>query len=289
MTNFSELKLHYHKAIKVVSKLAHKIMDNRIDESAAALAFYLTLATFPALIALIAILAYMPLFDLEKQIVQMISENIPGNAGIYIINTIQEVLREKKPTLLSFGFITALWLASSGMTSIISQLNYSFRSTTNRGFVHRRGVAIGLTLIYVLVLVFLSVLILVGRRLNFFILDYFGLSDFAKTTFFVLKYIIGFLFLIFSFSTIYYLAPGQKQKYRFSSLGAVLGSFALVLATVGFNFYISNFANYNQIYGSLGGIIIYMFWLYISGYILLIGAEINSAYYDSELKVPVRV
>lgn len=283
MMNISDLSLQFHKATKVASKLAHKIMDNRIDESAAALAFYLTLATFPALIALIAILAYMPLFDLEKQIVQIISENIPGNAGVYIINTIQEVLREKKPTLLSFGFITALWLASSGMTSVINQLSYSFRSTNRRGFFHQRGVAIGLTLIYVLVLVFLSIFILLGRRLNFFILDYFGLGDFAKTTFYILKYVIGFVFLIFSFSTIYYLAPWQKQRFRFASLGSLLGALTLVFATVGFNFYITNFANYNQIYGSLGGIIIYMFWLYISGYILLLGAEINSAYYESHL------
>ncbi len=278
---FKTKKNPFLKNISLFGQSSLKLIDEkRINESAAALAFYLTLATFPALIALLAILAYLPIQDIEKNLILTITQNIPGNAGEVVIKIIQEVLNEKKPTLLSFGFLTALWLASSGMIALINQLNFSFNTTKRRHYFYKRLVSMGLTLIYVLALVILSVLILLSQRINLLFLDFLGLSEHSKIIFYFFKFGLGFAFLLFSFSSIYYLAPSESQKFRFFSLGGVLGAIAMVIATIGFNYYIANFANYNEIYGSLGGIIIYMFWLYISGFILLVGAEINASYYD---------
>ncbi len=254
-----------------------KIQEERIAESSAALSFYLTLATFPALISLIAILAFLPIDGLEQNLLSLITQNIPGNAGDFLIKVIKEVLTEKKPTLLSFGFFATIWISSSGMTALINQLNFAFKVKENRGFTHKRIVSVGLTLIYVLALIFISFVIILGEKINLYIHITLGFSYLANTIFFILKYIFGFFVLLLTFSSIFCLAPSHRQKFNLFSFGSIFSSLTLVLASVGFNFYISNFASYNEIYGSLGGIIIYMLWLYIAGYILLLGAEINAA------------
>lgn len=278
------LKLLEHRYIEKAKRLVgltfEKINENRIDVGAASLAFYLTLATLPALISLIAILAYLPIEGLERTIIHSIAENAPGNAGTYLIKIVTEVLNKKEPTLVSLGFITTLWLSSSGMSAILNQMNFSFGVTTTRNFAYQRLVSLGITLIYVGVLVVLATLIIVGRKLNALVLDYFGLSYYSQVTYFIIKYGFGLIALLLSFALIYYLGPRKQQRFRVFSLGGLFGSLALVMATLGFDFYISNFAAYNEIYGSLGGIIIYMFWLYISGFILLLGAEINASYYN---------
>ncbi len=271
------MTIYFFKILKNTFRaIINKIQDVRMAESAAALAYYLTLATFPALISLVAILAYLPIPGLENNIVNTISSTVPGNSGEVLINILKEVISEKKPSILSFGFLAALWFSSSGMEALINQLNHSFKVKEVRSFARRRLVAIGLTLIYVFALILVTVVTVLGKKLNFFVHDLFGFSYMAKTTFFLIKYVIGFSFLLLLFSSVYYLAPSQKQEFKFISIGSCFSSIALVLAAIGFNFYISNLASYNQIYGSIGGVIIYMLWLYITGFILLFGAEINA-------------
>lgn len=261
---------------KSLTAIINKIVEVRMAESAAALAYYLTLATFPALISLVAIIAYLPIDGLEKNIVHLISNSVPGNSGLVIIEILKEVLSEKKPSLLSFGFFAAIWFSSSGMEAIINQLNYSFKVKELRSLGRRRLVAVGLTLIYVFSLIVVTLFTILGQKLNFIILDFFGFSYLAKTTYFIIKYFIGFGFLLLMFSSIFYFAPAQKQVFKFISAGSCFSSIVLVIAAIGFNFYISNLASYNEIYGSIGGVIVYMLWLYITGFILLLGAEINA-------------
>jgi membrane protein len=101
------------------------------------------------------------------------------------------------------------------------------------------------------------------------------MNDYSYLTFSILKFILGYFLLLLTLSSIYYLAPNHKRKFKLLSYGSLFGANVIIVASLIFNYYIVYFATYNQIYGSLAGIIIYMLWLYITSYVLLIGAEIN--------------
>lgn len=256
--------------------LSQKIVDDRVEEGSAALAFYLTLATFPAVISLIAILPFLPIPGLEQIITQSIAANIPGNAGNLIVDITREILSEKKPSLLSIGFISAVWVASSGMSAIMNQLNIVFAVTDRRSFIHKRLIAINLTAIYVLIFIVFSTTMILGQDFLEFALSTLNLSIYQSSILYFINHILGYALLLFAFSFIYYFAPGGKQKFKLFSIGSVFASTMITVAALIFNYYISNFSSYNQVYGSLGGIIIYMLWLYITGYVLLIGAVLNA-------------
>lgn len=268
-------------ALKIASlHIYEKIFKNRALEGAASLAFYLTLATFPALITLIAILPYLPIHGVDAFITNLLiqKENADTTSWIWV-DIAQEVLTVKRPKLLSFSFIFAIWATSSGMVAIMNQLNVVFEVNETRSIIRQRLIALALTVIYFAIIIFIASTIIIGQRYNNFILNFFGLSTYSNLTFTIFKYICGYLFLIFALSFIYYLGPNTKQKFIFLSYGSLFSVNIVLIASVIFNFYIFNIATYNEIYGSLGGMIVYMLWLYIIGFVLLVGGEINYYFY----------
>lgn len=262
-------------------RLFKKLEADSIMDSSAVLAYYLTLATIPALISLIAILAYLPTADLQSYIFNVILKNLPGQAGQMILDSINEVLNTKKPSLLSISFITALWATSSGMLAIMQQLNRVNSVQETRSLTNSRAVAVGLTLIYVSLYIFVTLVLIFSSKFNVYILKTLHLSSYSESIISIAKYFISFFLVNFMFSSIYFLAPNAKTRFVMISKGSAISTLVLILSTYIFNIYISNFSNYNQIYGSLGGIIMYMLWLYLYGFILLLGAEIDTLNKDS--------
>ncbi len=260
----------------VCLKLYAKLNSDNVLDSAAVLAYYLTLATIPALISLIAILAYVPTGDLQSNIIDTVLKNLPGQAGQMIVSAINDVLTNKKPSVLSISFLTALWATSSGMLAIMNQLNIVKAVKETRSIAKSRLVAVGLTLIYVTLYIFITLVLIFSSKFNVFILETLQLTSYSETIISIVKYCISFMLVNLMFSSIYYLAPNSKSKFVLITRGSVIATFILIMSTNIFNIYITNFSNYNQVYGSLGGIIMYMLWLYIYGFILLLGAEIDN-------------
>jgi membrane protein len=260
---------------KIAQKLSSKLESDRVSESAAAIAYYITFATFPALIALIALIPYLPIEGAEERIYSMMRSGLPTSVGNYIIEITESTLSTKRPGLVSTGFLGALWVASSGMASVIRQLDIISGSETNRGMVLNRSLAIGLTLLYLVSIVLASSLLTFTLNLESFFPDFVKENFIIATIFDFFGYAASLFILILGLSSLYYFGASGKKRYRLFSWGTVLSGLCIVIATLGFNFYVVNFGNFDQTYGSIGGIIIYMFWLYISSYVLLIGAEIN--------------
>ena len=257
---------------------AKEISEDRVNEGAAALAYYITLATFPALITVIALVPYFPIEGLEATLIQMINNNLPGNTGRILSEILKEVIDLNKPALFSTGFIAAIWATSSGMGSIINQLNVAYDIKEDRGIVKNRIAAIILTFGYMVTVVLATMLIIKSRGLSS------ALDELSDSSFFInymvsaVRYFIAYLVLLAGFASLYYFAPNSKLPFRFITPGSLFGSTVLILAAVGFDYYISNFANYDKTYGSIGGIVVYMVWLYIGSFVLLVGAEINGVY-----------
>lgn len=267
--------------IKRFAKITFKeIQNDRVSEGSAALAYYLTLASFPALISIIALIAYLPTESLDKFIFDAIRSNVPGSAGDFFMKTAKEVLDAHRPALLSGGFVAALWASSSGMCSVMNQLNVAYDLKESRGLILQRLVAIGLTLIYVVCLLTGSFLAVKSRGL-FSILDLWSesylLFSYAITA---VRYLIAYSILLASLASLYYLAPNTKLPFRFITPGSLVGATLIIVAALSFDYYISNFGSYNKTYGSIGGIIVFMVWVYIASFVILVGAEINAVYED---------
>jgi membrane protein len=189
---------------------------------------------------------------------------------------VTEVTREQRGGLLSFSLLGTLWAASSGMIAIMDQLNITYDVKEARSFVRARATAIILSLLFGLLVIGAFSLIVLGGVIQDWIGNRFGFSDALLTFFVVFRWIMIVLALLLGFAMIYRYAPNVEQKFMFITPGSVLGVTLLIIVSLGFAFYTSNFGDYSATYGSIGAVIILMLWLYIAGLVILIGSEINA-------------
>jgi membrane protein len=256
--------------------LNHEISDDNVFNGAAALAFYLTLAIFPAIILLMSIIPYLPIDRVDEAIMDLLGQALPSEAYGMVAGVVAEVTSERRGGLLSFGFLGTLWAASTGMYAIMQQLNITYDVKEGRSFLRARVTALVLSLLFGLLVLGAFSLIVLGGVIQDWIGSRFGFSEALLTFFAVFRWVLIVLALLLGFAMIYRYAPNVEQKFSFVSPGSVFGVLLLIVVSLGFTVYTSNFADYNATYGSIGAVIILMLWLYIAGLVILIGSEINA-------------
>jgi membrane protein len=256
--------------------LNQEMSEDNIFNGAAALGFYLTLALFPAMILLMTLIPYLPIQDVDKAIMDLLGQALPPEAYDMVEKVVSEVTSDKRGGLLSFGLLGTLWAASTGMFAIMQQLNITYDVKEGRNFIKARVIALILSLLFGLLVIGAFSLIVLGGVIQDWVGSQFGFSGALLTFFVVFRWVVIVLALLLGFAIIYKYAPNVEQKFRFITPGSVLGVTLLVIVSLGFAFYASNFGNYDATYGSIGAVIILMMWLYIAGLVILIGSEINA-------------
>ncbi len=258
-------------ALEVKRQAAHDNLTN----GAAAIGFYLMLALFPGLIFLLSILPYLPIPQLEQAIMDLLHQGMPGDAAGLLEGTVQSLVQQRQGGLLSLGLLGTLWAASAGMMAIMRQLNQTYNVDETRSFVRARGTALVMTVLFGVLVIGAMTLVVGGGFLQRWLITQTGLEQPVVILFGVLRWAIVLTLLLLAFSVFYYLGPNVDQEFRWISPGALFGVPVLVLAALGFRFYIENFNNYEATYGGLGAVIILMMWLFVAGLVLLLGSEIN--------------
>lgn len=256
--------------------LKKEIGEDNVFQGAAALAYYLTLAIFPGIILLMTIIPYLPIEKVDEAIMDLLGQALPEEAYGMVEDVVNDVTGEKRGGLLSFGVIGTLWAASSGMFAIMQQLNITYSVKEGRNFIRARGTAILLSIMFGLLILGAFSLIVMGGMAEDWLGTRFGFSDVLLTFFALFRWVIIILALLLAFAMIYRYAPNVEQKFSFITPGSALGVVLLIVASLIFAFYTSNFANYDATYGSIGAMIILMLWLYITGLVILLGSEINA-------------
>jgi membrane protein len=252
-------------------------LDN-VFNGGAALAFYLTLAIFPALIFLLSLLPYLPIPNLDRAIMDLLHQGLPEEAASILEQTVSTLVNDRQGGLLSLGFIGTIWAASSGMYAIMQQLNITYEVTEERPFVRARATALLLTFLFGVLVIGGFALVVGGGALQEWIAGRLGWSQGLVLAFGGLRWLIILLFLLLAFSVIYYFGPNVEQRFQWISPGAAFGVVMLLVTSLLFRIYIENFGNYAATYGSIGAIVVLMLWLYVAGLVLLIGSEINVAF-----------
>lgn len=267
---------HGISARQFLRDLYKEISEDNVFNGAAALGYYLTLAIFPAMILLMTVIPFLPVNDVDTAIMEALGKALPQEAYDMVAKVVTEVTGNRRGGLLSFGLIGTVWAASTGMYAIMQQLNITYDVTEVRSFVRSRAIALLLSFLFVLLVIGAFSLVVLGGTVEQWIRDELGAGGAILTLFAVLRWLVIAIALLLGFALIYYLGPTVEQKFRFITPGSVLGVTLLIIASLGFAVYVSNFADYNATYGSIGAVIILMLWLYIAGLVILVGSEINA-------------
>jgi membrane protein len=260
------------------SELYASIDEDNVWNGAAALGYYLTLAIFPAFIVVMALIPYLPIENVDQAIMDAVSQALPPDAAGMVEGIVTQVTSQQRGGLLSFGLLATLWAASSGMYAIMQQLNITYHVKEGRSFVRARAVALALSVAFGVLVIGAFTLVVVGGMIEDWIASQFGLPGWVVAAFALFRWVVIAAAILLGFALIYRYGPNVEQRFAFITPGSIFGLVVLVIASLAFSIYISNFADYSATYGSIGAMIILMLWLYIAGLVILIGSEVNALF-----------
>ena len=245
---------------------------------AAQLAYYLILALFPFILVLVSLMGTFGSPKLASEILDYFQRVMPEQAYEIIETFTANIIsgQADAPGLFTFGILFTIWAASGAFAALINALNRAYDVEETRPFWKVRGIAILMTL-GLSVLVLAGVLLLVvGEPIGRTIADVFGLEGTFLFVWDVARWPAALFFMVFTVALLYYFAPDVEQPFRWITPGGLIGVLLWVLASVAFNFYVSNFGSYNKTYGSIGAVIVLLLYLYISSLTVLFGATLNA-------------
>jgi membrane protein len=249
-----------------------------LRDRAAAVAFNFIMAIPAAGIFLFTLIPYFPIAKkIQKQLFDFIQEVLPNNESrSLIISTMNDLFNKPKTGLLSIGFLVALFYSSNAMLGIIRTFDASLVVKRKRNFLHRRLRAIKLTLVLILLLMS-TILLSIGQgELFASFLKWLHVSSSEKNFWTeLLRWLIMIFLFLFSIAYIYKYAPSVHKRWKLWSPGAIFATFLIVLTTWLFSIWAQNFSSYNQVYGSIGALLITMLFIFINSLMLLIGYELN--------------
>jgi membrane protein len=253
-----------------------EIQKDDLVDRAAALSYYFVFALFPTLLFLTTLLGMIPGRDLMDRFMQPLQDFLPPDAASVLRRTLTEIQRGAGSGLLSVGAAAALWGASRGMVSIITTLNVVYGVTSQRPWWRRQLVAVGLTVMFSVLALAALLSIVFGERIGAAAAAWAGLGVVFTEVWGLLQWPLGLLFVLTGIDLVYHLAPAVRQRWYWLTPGSVFAGVAWTAVSLGLRVYVSQFGNYNATYGSIGGVILLLLWLYLSGMALLAGGEINS-------------
>ncbi len=242
---------------------------------AAALAYQVFFSLFPFIIFLVALLGFLDVpyfFDWLRQQAETL---LPAQALSPVNQAISQI-QQPQGGVLSFGVLLALWSASAGVRATMNALNVAYDVTEGRPAWKRYPLSLIYTLLIAAMLILAAGLLIIGPQVMQWLAQQVGLEQLFVMVWTWLRWPLALLLLMFAVAVMYYVAPDVEQDFRFITPGSMLSVVVWVAASLGFGYYVRNFANYGATYGSIGTIIVLLLYFFITSAVLLFGAEVNA-------------
>ncbi len=262
--------------LELGKRIYHKVIEAECSEHAAAMAFYILFAMFPFFLFLTTVIGYLHIPHLLEYVLKSAERLLPAQVFDLFQDNIRDLFSSKKRGLLSIGFLLALWASSKAVISMMKAMNKVCSVKEGRPFWKVRltafSLVIGLSVLFFLALV----LLIFETKIVSFITAMLNLGVEFRIIWNLMIIPVILLLLLLAVATIYFFAPDVKRKRKWITWGTVFTIVCWIGASFAFSYYIKNFSSYDRTYGSLGAVIILLMWLYVSGFIILVGAVINS-------------
>jgi membrane protein len=243
---------------------------------AAQLAYYFVLALFPALLFLLAVASFFPIEKVTDEVMRGLSNVAPPDVVQLITEQMRRISDSDQGGLLTLGILGALWSSSSAIVGLISALNTAYDIKEGRAWWKVRLLAMGLTIALAMFLLISSTLVIAGPEIARKLADVFGLGAAFTWTWNILQWPLAAGLVITALALVYYYGPDAEQDWVWITPGAVLATVLWLVISLGFRAYVQFAGDYNATYGTIGGVIILLLWLYLSGFAILVGAEMNA-------------
>ena len=262
----------------ILKKTVREFSKDQCTDLAAALTYYAVLALFPGLLALVSLLSIFGQGQQGADALMSVVKDVAPNAADTLQGTITQLSQSHTGGFaFVIGLVLALWSASGYIGAFGRAMNRIYEIDEGRPFYKLRPIMLLITLIAVILAALVALALVVSGPLARSIGSALGLGDTAVTVWNIVKWPIILAVVVLVVAILYYATPNIKQPtFRWISIGAVGAIVVWILASLGFAFYIANFAHYNKTYGSLAGVIVFLLWLWITNLALLFGAELDS-------------
>ena len=263
---------------KFVKEMYYRLMYDEISLLSANLSYYFILSLFPMLIVALALTPY---FKIDQQfLLEKIQNFAPGDLGDYLFDMISEVLNNKNNTIITVGIVFTLWSASSGIYGIIIAFNNAFRVRDGRIWIVTKLISVVITALFLVGMFVVLALVVFGKQLTYLLFHKFNLDEGFYNLWSVLNYSFPILFTFIVFVFLYIMGPNLKLKAISILPGSIFATVSWTLISRLFGYYIDHFSSYIKTYGTIGAFMAFIIWLYITGFILIIGAEINAIFHN---------
>lgn len=250
------------------------IIKGSFSPRASSIAFSFFLALFPFLLFLLNLIPYVPIPNFQQRFLIFIEALLPPQTTEFFYPIIADIAVNPRAGLISFAFLLSIFLTANGVNAIFSAFQYSFHVTINRNFFKQYLVAIGVSIFLALLLLTSVGVILYGE----YIIHDLQSRDYIKNAVFWVSFFQYLVFVVMVYvvmATLYYYGTKEGKSSRFFSIGALATTILFILTTYFFGIYINNFSNYNELYGSIGALLILMLYIWINANLLLLGFELN--------------
>ncbi|MDA9576251.1 YihY/virulence factor BrkB family protein [Flavobacteriaceae bacterium] len=257
------------------------IIHGALTIRASAVAFSFFMAIFPFLLFIIILIPYIPFEGFQSDFLNFLEASLPPNTSDFFNqNIFENINKNRGGGLISSVFLISMFLMSNGVNAVFSSFENSYHQQLNRNFINQYLYAFGVSIILVVILII--TIIGIGFSEIYLIhplYDSLNIEDASTELFWIdnSKFLFFVLMIYLIVAVLYFFGTKEGKQSRFFSVGALFTTLLVLLNSYVFGFYIENFSNYNQLYGSIGALLILLFYLWLNAIILLLGFELNAS------------
>ena len=278
MRRLNQIKKIFKKLLNIKNNFEKKyvkIQVGNINSRAAEVSFYMLLCLFPFLLFTISAVVFIPIIYLNRYI-NILETLVPVSAFVILESLIRSIIGNRSIKLLVTSFFLAIWSMSKAVKSLIRGINRSYGVNESRSFFKVLFISIVFAIMLLILIIMSMILLICGEKIGIFVFNLINLDKYFIYIWNILRYSIGISVIIIILVALYTITPNTHVNYKNSIPGAVVSTLLWIVVGYFYSFYVNNFSNYDVIYGSLGGVVVLITWIYLSSWTILIGSEVNA-------------